>query len=112
MAWHRTFEFREGRSSKFWRVRVDGKHLHVTYGRIGTDGKTQLDVFNSSGEAERKAAQKIQEKLGKGYYEVTDSRDRLKTEVTPDGGGVRETTERKPDTPVRRDGAAGRRLDI
>ena len=66
----RRFEFVEGRSSKFWEVDVADARVRVTFGRIGTDGQTQVKAFESADEAQRQAAKLIAAKLKKGYAEV------------------------------------------
>src|SRR6476660_6099178 len=41
----RTFEYSDATSHKFWNVQRDGTQLRITYGRIGTEGQTQLKSF-------------------------------------------------------------------
>ncbi len=48
----RTFEFRDGRSDKFWNVEVQGPKLVVTYGRIGGKGQTQTKEFADAAKAQ------------------------------------------------------------
>jgi predicted DNA-binding WGR domain protein len=43
--WTVSLEFEEGTSSKFWRARVEGKTLYVNYGKIGSNGQTQVKDF-------------------------------------------------------------------
>src|SRR5215813_11833362 len=49
--WTVHLEFEEGNSSKFWRARVDGKTLYVNYGKIGSNGQTQIKDFADTGTA-------------------------------------------------------------
>ena len=41
----RRFELVEGTSSKFWQGHVEGSKLHVQWGRIGTEGQSQVKPF-------------------------------------------------------------------
>ncbi|MGZ3422838.1 MAG: DUF4132 domain-containing protein [Polyangiales bacterium] len=66
----RRFEFKEGTSSKFWEVDVEGSSLTVRFGKIGTAGQTQTKSFPSEGKAESERDKLIKEKTGKGYSEI------------------------------------------
>ena len=48
---HRRFEFVGGSSAKFWEVTATGCDLTVRYGRLGTQGQSQLKAFGSEAEA-------------------------------------------------------------
>ncbi len=66
----RRFEFKDGKSNKFWAVAVDGSKFTMHYGRIGTEGKTQTKSAASPGDANRAVEKLVSEKLDKGYVEV------------------------------------------
>ena len=66
----RHFEFEEGTSNKFWEVSVNGCEMTVRYGRIGTDGRTNVKKFADAAAARREADKLIAEKTGKGYVET------------------------------------------
>lgn len=66
----RRFEFNDGKSSKFWSIRMSGMDVEVRYGRIGTDGQAQTKTFDTSEAAQKHAAKLIAEKTGKGYFAV------------------------------------------
>ena len=66
----RRFEFVEGTSSKFWEVAVNGNHVSVIFGRIGTAGQTQAKHFANAAEAQKHADKQIAQKLKKGYVEL------------------------------------------
>lgn len=66
----RRFELQEGGASKFWEISLDGAGFTVTYGRLGTDGRTQTKEFGDAAQAAAAAENLIREKLGKGYSEV------------------------------------------
>jgi uncharacterized protein (TIGR02996 family) len=67
----RTFEFKDGRSSKFWNIELNGREFTVTYGRIGAKGQTQTKSFANDAEALKARDKLVAEKLGKGYVETT-----------------------------------------
>jgi predicted DNA-binding WGR domain protein len=66
----RRFEFKEGTSSKFWEITLDGESFTVCYGRIGTDGVSQTKDFDSDEKAKKEYDKLILEKQKKGYQEV------------------------------------------
>jgi DNA ligase-1 len=66
----RRFEMVDGGSAKFWEVTVTGSAFAVRYGRIGTNGQTQVKSFTSPAEASSAAEKLVSEKVGKGYREV------------------------------------------
>lgn len=66
----RRFEFVEGKSSKFWEISVNGCEVKVRYGRIGSDGTTNVKTFPEPAGAQRHADKLIEEKTGKGYVET------------------------------------------
>jgi predicted DNA-binding WGR domain protein len=65
--WTVHLEFEEGTSSKFWRARVEGKTLYVNYGKIGSNGQTQVKDFPSADGAEKEYGKLVAEKKKKGY---------------------------------------------
>lgn len=66
----RRFEYKDEKSSKFWEISVADKGFTVRYGKIGTDGQTQIKEFADAATAEKQAQKLIAEKVGKGYLEV------------------------------------------
>lgn len=71
----RRFEFKEGTSSKFWEVDVEGKDLTVRFGKIGTNGQTQTKAFPTEAKASAERDKLIKEKTAKGYSESGSSDD-------------------------------------
>ncbi len=68
--WAVHLEFEEGSSSKFWRARVEGGTLYVNYGKIGTNGQTQVKDLGGP-EAAKKELDKLErEKRRKGYQDA------------------------------------------
>lgn len=68
--WKVHLNFEEGNSSKFWRAKVDGSSLYVNYGRIGSDGQTQVKQFGSADAAEKELSKLEKEKRKKGYEDA------------------------------------------
>jgi predicted DNA-binding WGR domain protein len=68
----REYQFTEGSSHKFWAIELDGKKYTVQFGRIGTDGQTQVKAFKTPEEAEKAYEKLVQEKVKKGYQRVAD----------------------------------------
>lgn len=68
--WTVHLEFEEGNSSKFWRARVEGKTLYVNYGKIGSNGQTQVKDFPTSAAANTEYEKLVREKRKKGYVDA------------------------------------------
>jgi predicted DNA-binding WGR domain protein len=67
--WTVELEFEEGTSSKFWRARVEGKTLYVNYGKIGTNGQTQVKQLADHAEAMKEYEKLVRDKRKKGYVD-------------------------------------------
>ncbi|MGE0434471.1 MAG: WGR domain-containing protein, partial [Planctomycetota bacterium] len=65
----REFEFNDAKSSKFWRIALDGTSHTVTFGKIGTNGQSKTKDFSSEAAAKKDAEKLIAEKTSKGYVE-------------------------------------------
>lgn len=66
----RRFEFKQGRSSKFWECWTDENTVTCRWGRIGTAGQSKSWLQSDAESAEDFARKKVREKVGKGYREV------------------------------------------
>jgi predicted DNA-binding WGR domain protein len=64
-------EFSDGTSHKFYEAWVENKTAYIRYGRIGTDGTTQVKDFPSTDKAEDFITKKLKEKTDKGYAAKT-----------------------------------------
>lgn len=60
-------EFEDDKSSKFWMITVDGNTHTVTYGKIGSDGKSTTKEFDTDADATSSAQKLLASKLKKGY---------------------------------------------
>lgn len=61
------FEFKDGGSSKFWEITLDGTSHSVRFGKIGTAGQISTKRFKSAGEARADHDKLVAEKTKKGY---------------------------------------------
>lgn len=66
----RQFEYVDEKSSKFWEISHGGLCVLVRFGKIGTEGQTQIKEFESQADAEGHASKLIAEKTKKGYSEM------------------------------------------
>ncbi|MCY2993880.1 MAG: WGR domain-containing protein [Planctomycetota bacterium] len=66
----RYFEFVGGNSAKLWELGISGTEVTVRFGRIGTDGQTQVKSFPDPAAATRHAEKLVTAKIGKGYVEA------------------------------------------
>jgi NAD-dependent DNA ligase len=66
----RRFEFVDDKSAKFWEVDVIAESVEVKFGKIGTNGQTQIKDFETPDEALKHAEKLVHEKLKNGYQEV------------------------------------------
>jgi predicted DNA-binding WGR domain protein len=67
--WTVHLEFEEGNSSKFWRARVENKTLYVNYGKIGSNGQTQVKDLADPAAAKKEYDKLVAEKRKKGYVD-------------------------------------------
>lgn len=71
------YEFIGGTSKKYWEIyepfsTSPGQWaVHVHFGRIGTDGQNHINAFYTAAGAQNYYNKKVQEKLGKGYKNVS-----------------------------------------
>ena len=62
-----SLEYRQGGSSKFWGVSVEGSAHSVRFGRIGTRGQSRTKEFPDASAARRDAERLAGSKRRKGY---------------------------------------------
>jgi predicted DNA-binding WGR domain protein len=94
------YEFVEGKSSKFWDVRLEGTSLVVNYGRIGTAGQSQTKTFSTPELARKEHDRLVAEKTRKGYVLEAGQTDASATSSSPPRGAKSATT---AGTPLRKD---------
>jgi uncharacterized protein (TIGR02996 family) len=66
----RRFEYRDGKSAKFWAIELQGRELTVSFGKIGGPGQTQTRQFPGEAAARKEYDKLVAEKLKKGYVEA------------------------------------------
>ncbi|HAX4720224.1 TPA: WGR and DUF4132 domain-containing protein [Escherichia coli] len=65
----RHFIYQDEKSHKFWAVEQQGNELHVSWGKVGTNGQNQVKSFADAAAAEKAELKLIAEKVKKGYVE-------------------------------------------
>ena len=85
--WTVHLEFAEGTSSKFWRARVEGKTLYVNYGKIGSNGQTQVKDLGDPAAAKAEYDKLVREKRKKGYTDIAARRDDAEGRAKDDDEG-------------------------
>ncbi len=69
----RYFEYTDTVSNKFWEIKLKGKQVTLTYGRIGIKNPAQIvkkfKGKTASEDAKKFALSKIRKKVNKGYIE-------------------------------------------
>lgn len=100
----RRFEFRQGRSNKYWEAWTESSIAVTHWGRMGTDGQFQRKNFSNNFSAEAYVRKMVNDKLAKGYKEVFPVPGKTVTAdafvpVLPD---VAKTVEQTPDIKLER----------
>jgi predicted DNA-binding WGR domain protein len=85
--WTVHLEFAEGASSKFWRARVEGKTLYVNYGKIGSNGQTQVKDLADPAAAKKEYDKLVAEKRKKGYVDAGAGAGRSPADGDESGSG-------------------------
>ncbi|EFN7437878.1 WGR and DUF4132 domain-containing protein [Escherichia coli] len=65
----RHFIYQDEKSHKFWAVEQQGNELHISWGKVGTQGQSQVKSFADAVAAEKAELKLIAEKVKKGYVE-------------------------------------------
>lgn len=65
------YEFKEGSSSKFWQIELDGSVFTTTHGRIGTNGSVLKKSWPDEETAQKEYDKLIAQKTKKGYQLVS-----------------------------------------
>ncbi len=59
--------YQDEKSHKFWAVEQQGNELHISWGKVGTTGQSQVKNFADAAAAETAELKLIAEKTKKGY---------------------------------------------
>ena len=65
----KTYIYQDEKSHKFWAVEQQGNELHISWGKVGTQGQSQVKNFADAAAAEKAELKLIAEKVKKGYVE-------------------------------------------
>ncbi|EGO8360458.1 WGR domain-containing protein, partial [Escherichia coli] len=68
----KSFIYQDDKSHKFWAVEQQGNELHISWGKVGTNGQSQVKSFADAAAAEKAELKLIAEKVKKGYEQSTD----------------------------------------
>jgi predicted DNA-binding WGR domain protein len=108
--WQVHLEFEEGTSSKFWRARVDGPKLYVNYGKIGTNGQTQVKDLGSPESAQKEIDKLEREKRKKGYQDAGSGGGREEAEEGDDEEEEDDDDEAEKPAPKKKAAGQSKRL--
>ena len=110
--WTVHLEFEEGTSSKFWRARIEGKTLYVNYGKIGTNGQTQVKDLADPAAAKAEYEKLVREKRKKGYQDAgeggsaeADDEDDEADEADEDGDDEADDEDEEDERPAKKPAA-------
>ncbi len=67
----KTFIYHDEKSHKFWVVEQQSNELHLSWGKVGTHGQSQIKTFADAAAASKAEQKLINEKTRKGYVEDT-----------------------------------------
>ncbi|BES18777.1 WGR and DUF4132 domain-containing protein [Escherichia fergusonii] len=65
----KTYIYQDEKSHKFWAVEQQGNELHISWGKVSTNGQSQVKSFADAAAAEKAELRLIAEKVKKGYVE-------------------------------------------
>ena len=66
------YEYSDGKSRKFWQIEQTESELHISWGKLGTAGQSQIKHFDDATKATAAKDKLIAEKTQKGYAAVGD----------------------------------------
>ena len=68
----RVFVFQDFKSQKFWSIDVAGTDVTVNYGKLGTDGQTQVKTTRPLKKLKKLPINLLRRKTKKGYVETAE----------------------------------------
>ncbi|HGU4472583.1 TPA: DUF4132 domain-containing protein, partial [Escherichia coli] len=86
------------KSHKFWAVEQQGNELHISWGKVGTQGQSQVKNFADVAAAEKAKLKLIAEKTKKGYVENASANVHIPpiTKATPEVETSPESKNQRP----------------
>ncbi|QLN37083.1 DUF4132 domain-containing protein [Escherichia fergusonii] len=94
----KSYIYQDEKSHKFWAVGQQGNELHISWGKVGTQGQSQIKSFADAAVAEKAELKLIAEKTKKGYVEDASANVHIPpvTKVTPDVETSPESKNKRP----------------
>ncbi|HCJ5832660.1 TPA: WGR domain-containing protein, partial [Escherichia coli] len=65
----KTYIYQDEKSHKFWAVEQQGNELHINWGKVGSNGQSQVKSFADAAAAEKAELKLVAEKVKKGYVD-------------------------------------------
>lgn len=65
-------EYKDEKSSKFWKIKYYQEIFTITYGKIGTKGQSKTKEFKDINTAHKEGKKLIEQKIKKGYISTTE----------------------------------------
>ncbi len=65
-------EYKDEKSHKFWEIEVKDNSHTVTYGKVGTNGRSNTKTFETAKDAQKDAEKLVKAKIKKGYTEISN----------------------------------------
>ncbi|EFM2180366.1 WGR and DUF4132 domain-containing protein [Escherichia coli] len=94
----RHFIYQDEKSHKFWAVEQQGNELHISWGKVGTKGQSQIKSFADAAAAAKAELKLIAEKTKKGYVENASANVHISpiTKATPEVESSPESKNQRP----------------
>lgn len=94
----RHFIYQDEKSHKFWAVEQQGNELHINWGKVGTNGQSQVKSFADAAAAAKAELKLIAEKTKKGYVENASANVHIPpiTKATPEVETSLESKNKRP----------------
>ncbi|ENQ9332666.1 WGR and DUF4132 domain-containing protein [Escherichia coli] len=94
----RHFIYQDEKSHKFWAVEQQGNELHISWGKVGTNGQSQIKSFADAAAAAKAELKLIAEKTKKGYVENASANVHIPpiTKATPEVETSPESKNQRP----------------
>ncbi|BEA00093.1 hypothetical protein VEE15_00760 [Escherichia coli] len=94
----RHFIYQDEKSHKFWAVEQQDNELHISWGKVGTNGQSQIKSFSDAAAAAKAELKLIAEKTKKGYVENASANVHISpiTKATPEVETSPESKNQRP----------------
>lgn len=66
----KSYIYQDEKSHKFWAVGQQGNELHISWGKVGTQGQSQIKSFADAAAAEKAELKLIAEKTKKAMWKT------------------------------------------